>query len=276
MLLSSVILVLGDTLEAALLVSILLMISNQQWNKVAWLWFGIFGGLVLAWFFARYMAEISEWFDYVGQEIANASLQILTALLLVVCAWALCKSRQFDAGGGQSQENRFTFLFTFCAAGAVTLAITREGSEILIYTGGFIQQKEYLHTVLTGSFVGFGIGLSIGILIYYGLLSLPAKWRLYAPVTLMALFAGNMLSQAVLQLTQADWISSTRAFWDTSDWLPEKSIPGQLLYALVGYEATPSAIQLIAYIVGVILVLAFSAAGKYSANNNPVTRQLPS
>jgi hypothetical protein len=242
MLLSSVTLVLQETLEAALLVSVLLTISHQQQNKSRWLLFGICGGMVLSFLYAGYMVEISEWFDYVGQEIVNATLQILTTLLIVVCTWAAFKKR-------------FANIFIFCAASAVALAITREGSEILLYLNGFYQQKEYFHIVMIGGAIGFSIGLSIGILFYYGLLSLPGKWRLGAPIILMALFAGNMLSQAAQQLTQADWISSIGTTWDSSPWLPENSIIGQLLYALVGYEASPSVAQLIAYLIGVILVL---------------------
>ena len=275
MLLNSVILVLQETLEAALLVSVLLVISNQQWNRVAWVSIGVSGGLVLSFSYASNMLEISEWFDYVGQEIVNASLQILASLLVVVCTWALFKSRQFDARGGPAQKNRFTSLFIFCAAVAVALVITREGSETLIYLGGFLGQKEYFQTVMTGSAIGFSIGMSLGILLYYGLMSLPGNWRLDASVILLAIFAGNMLSQATLQLTQADWISSTQAFWDTSDWVPESSTLGKSLYALVGYEATPSAAQIIAYILGMVLVLASGAAGKYSKNNNPTTIQVP-
>ncbi len=276
MLLSSVILVLQETLEAALLVSILLTISSQQWRRVNWLWFGIFGGVVLSFLYASFMAEISEWFDYVGQEIVNATLQILTTLLIIVCTWALFKSRRLDAFGEHRQESRFTSIFIICAAGAVALAITREGSEILIYLDGFLQQKEHFHTIVAGSSIGFSIGLSIGILIYYGLMNLRARWRLVAPVILLALFAGNMLSQAALQLTQADWIPSTHAIWDTSDWLSETSIAGQSLYAVLGYEATPSAAQLIAYIGGMLLVLAIAAAGQYLHNSHPAVHKVTS
>ena len=264
MLLSSVILVLQETLEAALLVSVLLTISYQLWNRIAWLLIGIGGGLVLSYLYAGYMVEVSEWFDYVGQEIVNASLQVLTTFFIVVCTWAAYKSQRRGSVARQTQTNPFASVFVFCAAAAVALAITREGSEILLYLGGFLQQQEYFRTVMVGSSIGFSIGFSIGILLYYGLSSLPVRWRLDAAVILMALFAGNMLAQAVLQLTQADWIPSTRAFWDTSQGLPENSFLGQLLYALVGYEATPSAAQLIAYAAGVILILVFRAVGKYS------------
>ena len=108
MLLSSVILVLQDTLEAALLISVLLAISFQRWDKVTWLLFGISGGLFFSFLYASYMAEISEWFDYTGQEIVNASLQVFSTLFIVICVWALFKSRQYDVQLEQSQKNRFS------------------------------------------------------------------------------------------------------------------------------------------------------------------------
>jgi high-affinity iron transporter len=267
MLLNSVILVLQETLEAVLLVSVLLTISFQLKLRFGWLVIGIVGGLVLSFLYAGNMVEISEWFDYVGQEIVNASLQILSMFLIVACSWALFMSLRVGGEGGSSQKNYFSTMFIYCAASAVALTITREGSEILLYLSGFLQQKEYFQAVMAGSFIGFCIGLSIGILLYYGLLNIPGKWKLGAPVALLALFAGNLLSQAALQLTQADWISSARMVWDTSGFLSESSVIGQLLYALVGYEATPSVAQFIGYTVGVVLVLASAALGRRFTRN---------
>ena len=63
-----------------------------------------------------------------------------------------------------------------------------------------------------------------------------------------------MASQATLLLTQVDWVAYSPVLWDSSIWLPEDSIPGHLLYALVGYEATPSLFQAIAYGIGFLLV----------------------
>jgi high-affinity iron transporter len=136
------------------------------------------------------------------------------------------------------------------AAAIIMLAITREGSEIVLYLGGLVQQQDHLQAVLMGATLGFGIGLSIGFLLFYGLLGLKPRWGERAATFLLALFAGNMLSQAVMQLTQADWIPATQALWDSSNWLPEQSILGQLLYALVGYESTPSLWHVLAYLVG--------------------------
>jgi high-affinity iron transporter len=248
MLLNSVILVLQETLEAALLVSVLLAISYRKWQSVTWLPLGLLAGLVLAFVYASQMDVISEWFDYVGQEVVNALLQTAIAVPAMFCAWALVSSGQ--AGSAERQVR----LFSVSAGIAVALAITREGSEVLMYLGGFLQVADYFQPVMIGSLIGFGIGVSIGLLLFYGLLALSRAWARRSAVFLLSLFSGNMLSQAALQLTQADWIPAAKALWNTSGWISETSIPGQLMYALIGYEATPSPVQVLAYATGVVLV----------------------
>ncbi len=213
------------------------------------------------------MSTISEWFDYVGQEVVNAMLQILITLLIAVSAWAFFRFKNTPTPDSDATKLRYSALFRMSAAGAVAMAVTREGSEIFLYLSGFFHQSEYFQPVMIGTFLGFGIGVSVGTLLFYGMLNQPQSWRLRVPVFFLALFAGNMLSQAVLQLIQADWISSTRALWDSSAWMPENSVVGQLLYAFIGYEATPSGIQIVAYFAGLILVIAASIAGNRVVNH---------
>ncbi len=263
MLLSSVILVLQETLEAALLASVLMALSYRLGLRVRWLPIGLCLGALLAWLYAANMGTVSEWFDYVGQEVVNAVLQIIIALALVILAWASFSNHR-DVAHGQI---RTIALFQWCAVLAITLTITREGAEVVTYLGGVLHQADKLQTVMIGSGIGFSIGISVGFLLFYGLVGLKGKWAAAASLILLALFAGNMLAQAALQFTQADWISSTRAVWDTSSWWPEDSITGQLLYALVGYEATPSAAQIVSYMSGFLLVLLAAAAGRKMAAN---------
>lgn len=258
MLLSSVILVLQETLEAALLASVLMALSFRLRLRMRWLPIGLCLGALLAWVYAANLGAVSEWFDYVGQEVVNAMLQIAIAMALVVLSWGSFRNQ----GSSITGQARTLPLFEWCAALAITLAITREGAEVLTYLSGVLHQSDKVQTVLIGSGIGFSIGISVASLMFYGLVGLKEKWGAATTLVLLALFAGNMLSQAALQFTQADWISSTRAVWDTSSWWPEDSITGQLLYALIGYEATPSAVQVAFYVTGVLLVLLAAAAGK--------------
>ncbi len=257
MFLTSVILVLQEILEAALLLSMLLLVTRliESGNKGlianrTWIWSALACGVLLAWSYALYMPVIAEWFDYVGQEVTNAACQLLTIVLLLVFIYGI--KNQVELPG-----SAHTLVASFCLIVVVALAIMREGSEIVLYLRGIMGQPEAVSPVLLGAALATGIGVSCGILLYYLLIALKRHIALRVALVLLAFFAGNMASQAVLLLTQADWAPYTSQVWDSSALLPEYSVAGQLLYALVGYEATPSLLQLAAY-VGAFLMIAAS------------------
>ena len=259
MLINSVILVLQETLEAALLISVLLSISYQRKLGVNWLPIGVIGGVIFSIVYATNLAVVSAWFDYVGQEIVNALLQACITLLIAVYGWVVF-TPSASAGGEINSpviaKSWLPLVISASAAIIVVMAITREGSEVYLYINGFFQGSPHLPSVLSGSALGFGIGLSISTLLFYALSGDHNRWGRDLATLLLALFAGSMLSQSVLQLTQADWITASTAYWDTSAWISEHSITGKLLYASMGYEATPSAQQIIAYLSGLLMVLA--------------------
>jgi high-affinity iron transporter len=154
------------------------------------------------------------------------------------------------------------------------LAITREGPGIMVYLGGFLGQDDTVQAVLIGSALGFGIGVSVGLLVFYGLLALGGRRGRRVTLALLALFSGNMLAQSALQLTQADWLQAGPTLWDSSAWLPEQSIAGHLLYALLGYESSPSLAQVLAYLAGAAAVLAAALAAVLAAAH-AATRRAP-
>ena len=123
--------------------------------------------------------------------------------------------------------------------------------------------------VLMGMTIGASIGISIGLLFYYLLTNLVPKWSFIIGLVLMILVAAAMISQASLLLIQADWLPAQLPLWDTSDWLSERSATGQLLYALIGYEATPTAIQAGLYLCGLMLpvILITGLHLKYHSQN---------
>jgi len=235
MLINSVILVLQETLEAALLISVMLSICYQRRLRVNWLPFGLIGGVVFSIVYATNMETVSAWFDYVGQEIINALLQTSIAVLILVYAWVVFtigEQRTKEPGDPKQKPTPAPLVASVSAAAMVTMAITREG---------------------------------IGTLLFFALSGDHSRWRRGIAILLLALFAGNMLSQSVLQLTQADWISASNPYWDTSAWLTEQSITGKLMYASLGYEATPSAQQIVAHLSGTVLVLGLIAMRLSSA-----------
>jgi high-affinity iron transporter len=245
MFLNAVILVLQEILEASLLLSLLLVLVRLQpaglRQRNQWALLSIVCGIIGAWAFAATTATVSAWFDDVGQEVVSAAFQLVTMVLVLVLGYVW--------RGTKEVAPLARAVGTFCLVVIVTIAITREGSEIILYIEGIMGQPASLMPVLLGTVVATGIGVSCGVLLYFLLRSLVDRHAWRVVVVLLALFAGNMAMEAILLLTQADWLPYTMKLWDTSTLLPEYSIPGQLLNALVGYEATPSLAQLAGYLV---------------------------
>jgi len=246
MLLTSVIIVLREVLEAALIIGVLLALGNRIQLDRRWAGLSIGAGLLGAIVYAGSTATLSDWFDGMGQEVINALMQIVIYCCLVLIT-------VFIRRNDRSAHNSRPIVLLMMAS--VTIGITREGSEILIYLSSFLDGRALLQPVLLGSLVGAGIGASVGALAYYALLNIKRSWFPYASIAVIMLIGAGMAGQAALLLIQADWLPSWSPVWDSSGWIGESSVTGQLLYALIGYEATPTPIQAFAYFGGLLLPL---------------------
>jgi len=241
--LDAVIIVLREVLEASMLSSLLLALAQRRQFGTRWFIAAITIGTVCAWAYAEALGPISELWDYRGQELVNAAMQFGICLLFIALAAALHRP------GVQ------TMIITSLMAVIIVLALTRELSEILLYLRGFAFQQQ-AWSAWGGSFVGFITGISVGIMLYF--LTLWAVDWARAQFTILAVLAvivAGLSLQAVSLLLQVDLLPSRPPLWDSSTFIPEQSLSGQLLYALIGYEATPTLWHVIAYTV-VVLVIA--------------------
>ncbi len=112
---------------------------------------------------------------------------------------------------------------------------------------------------VAGTAIGAGIGLSVGAVFYYGMLSLHGRAAAIVGAFLLSLVAAGMASQAAQLSIQADWLPSHYPIWDSSWLIDEQSVTGQLLYALIGYEATPTALQVVIHFASIMFIFLVAA-----------------
>ena len=246
MLLNSVIIILREVLEAALLISVLLVLTQSLDKSFRWVSWALLAGMLGAAVYGINIDAISEWFDGVGQEVVNALLQVGIFSLIAVTMVLL--PRQLYA----RESGR---LLAFVMILMVGLVLTREGAEIMIYLYGFLRGSDQLSSVLLGAAIGASIGISAGVLFYYILRNGSERRTIGISVVVLMLVGSGMASQAAQLLIQADWLPAQLPIWDSSEWISESSVTGQLLYALIGYEATPTAIQAGFHIGGLLLLV---------------------
>jgi high-affinity iron transporter len=142
---------------------------------------------------------------------------------------------------------------------------------VLFLYGIATSEQASAPSLLLGGAVGIVAGATIGWAHYKGLLRIPMRWFFAATSLLVLLLAAGMASQAAHYLIQADLIPALISpLWNTSAILPDKSIPGMLLHSLVGYDSSPTGMQLIFY----VSTLVFITAGMKWVSNQPSENKL--
>lgn len=258
--LGSAIIVFREVLEAALIIGIISVATRNLPSRNAWLIGGVSLGIVGSLIVASLTGQIAELSGGVGQELFNAGILGLAAVMLAWHnIWMARHGMQLARNAKQLGQDVASGNREMSALGLViALAILREGSETTLFLYGLLAGgEETLASVLGGGAIGLLVGALAGYALYAGFLRIPARMFFAATSGLILLLAAAMASQAARFLVQADRLPSLATpLWNTSWLLENTSLPGRFLHTLIGYEAMPSGIQVVFYSVTLILILA--------------------
>lgn len=257
--LDAVMLVLREVLEAVLFVSLLLALGTHLGLRAGWATVAVPLGLLASWTLSEAAYPLAAAFDGTGQELVNSLLYGVAIAALTALATLVVPHVARTAPLSRREAWALRSLFV----AIVACSIAREGSEVWIHLSSFAGVPAALSAAITGGLIGTGIGLSLGALVYYAFTFLSRRRFLQGFVLLAALVVGGMSMQLARQGLQVGWLESGRALWDTSLLVPEASWTGQLLHALIGYDANPDLTQVLFYF-GALALLAGSIAWQYA------------
>jgi high-affinity iron transporter len=260
--LASLIIVFREVFEAGLIVGIVLAATRGVPRRGLFIAGGVGAGLVGAGLLAGFAGALSDALAGRGQEVFNAAV---LAVAVVMLGW----HNLWMASHGRELAGEMKAMGQAVAGGdksliamaiVVAIAVLREGAEVVLFLYGIAAAStEGWVALLLGGVLGVALGAAVSFLLYLGLLAIPLH-RLFSVTTwLIALVAAGMAGQAAAILADIDLIPSWGfQLWDTSWLLPQDSIPGRALHALVGYSDRPMGVQLAAYL-AVLAVLAIGA-----------------
>ncbi len=250
---AAALIVFRESLEAALIISIMAAATRGIPLRSRWIVGGIVAGLVGAAVVASSMELISNAASGIGQELFNAAILLLAvAMLAWHNIWMSIHGREMATQAREAAlaikdgtRERSVILLV------VSLAVLREGSETVLFLYSLATSDATgLRTTLGGGAMGLAAGLLVGGLLYAGLLRVPLRWFFSVTGLLVLLLAASMASQAARFMVQADLLPSLGApLWDMSSVLSQKAALGTLLHALIGYDPQPAGMQVIFYVV---------------------------
>lgn len=255
--LSTAIIVFREVLEASLIIGILLTATQGVAGRNRWISYGVGGGLVGACvvaFFAEVIAAASEG---MGQEIFNAGVLLAaTAMLAWHNLWMARHGRELatrmkTVGQGVGENAQPLYMLSI----VVALAVLREGSEVVLFAYGIAAGGANALPMLSGGVLGIFAGIAVGAALYFGLLRIPTRYLFTATAWLIVLLAAGMASQAAHFLIQAGILPAIKPIlWDTSMILSERSLIGEMLHTLIGYDDRPAAMQFIIYVSAIAVI----------------------
>lgn len=140
-------------------------------------------------------------------------------------------------------------------------AVGREGLETVVFTLAII-----FSTSAQGALVGALIGLAGALAIAFFIYRLGHRLNLSLFFTvigaLLMFFAAGLLADAVEDLQQLGWLNVLAApLWHTGGVLSEDGTVGDILHTFLGYADSPTALQVLVYLVYLATVLTFFLRG---------------
>lgn len=241
-----------ETLEAALFVGIVAAATRGLERRSLWIAGGVLAGLTGALLLAAGMEKVSVWADGIGQDLLNVGIiAVALAMLAWHCVWVSTHGREM------AHEARQTGNLAADGTGslraltlAVALAVLREGAETVLFVAGFMSGSSGggALPMLLGALTGLALGSLAGLLIYLGLARIKTQHLFSVTNALILVLAGSLASQLAKTLIQAGLVVRwSEPLWDGSFILSNESSLAILLHALMGYDASPSGLQLLFY-----------------------------
>lgn len=259
--LSALIITLRETLEAALVVGIILAYLSKIYNLKTmsgrkdarkFVWQGVLGAvifsIVVAFVFEKYLGG----FEGVAEELYEGITMVVAAGLLT---WMILWMMKQRGGIRKNIESKVDFhLSKNYGFGLFLLAfvgVAREGVETVIFLqGARIQAEAQGGQVLIGAIFGILLAVFVSYLLFKGIARISLRKFFMVTTLLLILFAAGLMAHGVHELQEAGVLATyNEHLWDMSLILNEESTFGEFLKHVFGYNANPSFEEVAVYFV---------------------------
>jgi len=257
--LASAVIVFRETLEAALIVAIVLGASRGVLGRGRWVGGGVALGACGAVLVALFAGAIASAVEGRGQELFNAAVLLAAVLMLAWHnIWMASHARQHVAEMRHLGHDVREGVKPLSAMLAVTaLAVLREGGETVLFLYGIWAGGGSRAELVAGGAAGLAGGALVGVLLYFGLLKIPLRHFFTVTGVIVLLLAAGLAAGAANYLAQAGLLPRiSEEVWDSSALLSTESLVGRVLHVLVGYNDRPSGIELLFYVVTLTTIAA--------------------
>ena len=244
------IITLRETLEASLIVGIILAYLNHTKNSQhsIFVWMGVLAGIALSVVLAIIFQIMFG--DFTGRtEELYEGITMLTAAALItwMILWMLTQRRSIRKNIENDVEHHLTNDHPWGLFTLALVATAREGIETVIFLKASILHAGGTHTFI-GGLLGIVIAVFLSVLLFRGIVHIPLKKFFSITSVLLILFAAGLVTHGVHEFEEAGLIPSLISpLWNMNGFLDEAGTLGSFLKGLFGYNGNPSLMEVMSY-----------------------------
>lgn len=261
---SSFIIAIRETLEAALIVGIILsyLVKTKQTKHNNIIYIGVVSGIITSIIGALLFTHIAGGFTGRTEKIFEVITMLIGASLLTTMILWMMKQKHVSSELEHKVATELSEAHKFGLFSLVFIAVLREGIEMVIFLGAtsFISTNN----TLIGALAGIITAIFIGYAIFVSSIKINIKMFFNITSILLILFAAGLVAHVVHEFQETKIIPTiVEHIWDINPpinpdgsytILHEKGYIGSILKSLFGYNGDPSLIEVLSYLVYLVLV----------------------
>ncbi|MDP2920515.1 MAG: iron uptake transporter permease EfeU [Dehalococcoidia bacterium] len=250
--LSALLITLREGLEAALIIGIILAYLTRTGNRQGFkpVWIGSALAVAVSLLAGAIIYVTAGELTGKAEEIFEGIAMFLAAGVLT---WMIFWMRKQAVNIRAHLHAQVDTAIRAGSTGLVLLAfiaVVREGIETVLFLFASTAVAETPLLSLAGGLLGLAVAIALGYGIYKGTARLNLRTFFTITGLLLILFAAGLLAHGIHEFEEAGIIPPViEHVWDINGVLPEKSVLGNFLTSLFGYNANPSLVEVIVYVV---------------------------
>ncbi len=247
-----------EGLEAALIVGIVLgyLVRIGQARQLRYAWAGVFAAVLVSVVATLGLQVVGASLEEPYEQIFEGSMMLLAVVILTwMIFWMRYQGRFMKRELEHQVQSTLATGATLGIFGLAFVAVFREGIETALFLSASAFASDAAVTWM-GSIIGLGLAIAAGYAVYVMSVRLDLKMFFDVTSVLLLIFAAGLFAHALHEFQEIGWLPIlTQQAWNLQNVLANDSTLGSVLRALVGYNDSPTMLEVVGYVMYWVVVL---------------------
>ena len=240
-----------EGLEAALIVGIVMgyLVRIGKQSELRYAWAGVIAAAAISIAAALGLQWVGASLEEPYEQIFEGTMMLLAVGVLTwMIFWMRYQGRFLKRELEQKMSSAVASGAVLGIFGIAFFAVLREGIETALFLSASAFADNGVNTLIGGA-IGLVLAIAAGYAMYG--LAIRLDLRLFFDVTslLLLIFAAGLFAHAIHEFQEIGWLPFlTAQAWNLETVLPNNSLVGSILRALIGYNDSPSVLEVVTYL----------------------------